>query len=505
MIKRNHNINDKRVSAFTYPFIIIGFFLCSLLHAQELEIPTISEKAYKLALSLKLDNCESLIDSSNLPFDIYIKHYSKAIRAMANDEKNLFKAFENYHDDAYDMISDMDKNSPYRAFYLAEMLLQSTIVRLKYKEEWSAILSMRKAYSHIILNTEKYPKFLPNRKTFGLLHVIIGSVPIKYQWALSFLGFDGEVQQGVNELSELAYSDNLFSTEGKLLLALIQSYILQNTDEAVKTVQPVYEKHENNLLFGYLYASLLIKNSESDKALYVINSALSYKTDEHETLAILEYLKAEVLLQKGNYSSSISWYNHFIKNQSGENFIKDSYYKIAMNYLLLGKKERTMEYLELTQNNGSTYSDIDKYAHKQSQNKELPNPSILQMRYAFDGGYYEQVDKIIEKVGDFTFATKKDEVEFNYRKARFYHKTDKTAMAIALYKVTINSVSNEGWYFAPNSALQLGYIYKLQDDKESAKKYFELAMSYKNYEYKYSIDNKAKSGLESLNSNHLNE
>ena len=119
--------------------------------------------------------------------------------------------------------------------------------------------------------------------------------------------------------------------------------------------------------------------------------------------------------------------------------------------------------------------------------------------------YYDKVEKIIDKVGDFHFPTQKDEVEFNYRKARFYHKTNKIAMAIALYKVTVNAVSDEEWYFGPNSALQLGYIYKAQGDIESAAKYFNMAIEHKNHEYKYSIDNKAKSGLESLKTIDSNE
>lgn len=495
---------NKRVSGFTYPFIIAAIFISSFAIGQD-SINAVSSSAYKNLLSLKLDNTDLLLDSSSLPFDTYIKHYSKAIRAIANDNKQLFDKFEDFHSQAYDIISEIDKSSPYRQFYLAELMLQSTIVHLKYEEEWNAVLDMRKAYSLINSNVEQFPEFLPNNKTLGLLHIIIGSVPSKYQWALSFLGFSGEVWQGVKELKQVANSGHMFNTEANIILAMANSYILQNVLEASNILQVYYEQDKNNLLFGYLYASILIKNSQSDLALNVINQALLLQTEEHIELPILGYLKAEILLQKGNYSSSISWYEHFIKKQHGESFIKDAYYKIAMNHLLLGNKDKVAEYLKLVQNNGNLSSDIDKYANKQSKSEVLPNPTILEMRYKLDGGYYENVEKIIDKVGDFNFATQKDQVEFNYRKARYYHKTNKISMAIALYKVTINAVSDEQWYFGPNSALQLGYIYKDLEDNESAAKYFKLAMEYKNHEYKYSIDNKAKSGLESLQTTISNE
>jgi hypothetical protein len=56
------------------------------------------------------------------------------------------------------------------------------------------------------------------------------------------------------------------------------------------------------------------------------------------------------------------------------------------------------------------------------------------------------------------------------------------------------------WYFAPNSALQLGYIAQASHDYPTAKKYFEMALAYKKHEYKNSIDGKAKSALEQLRS-----
>ena len=79
-----------------------------------------------------------------------------------------------------------------------------------------------------------------------------------------------------------------------------------------------------------------------------------------------------------------------------------------------------------------------------------------------------------------------------------YDKTGKTLQAIGLYKNTILESGDKGWYFAPNSALQLGYYYETGDNLQKAKEYFELALSYKNHPYKNSIDNKAKAALARL-------
>jgi tetratricopeptide (TPR) repeat protein len=96
------------------------------------------------------------------------------------------------------------------------------------------------------------------------------------------------------------------------------------------------------------------------------------------------------------------------------------------------------------------------------------------------------------------FFTKREKLEYLYRSARLYHKAGQVNEGITYYLKTIELSKDENYYFAPNSALQLGYIYLSRVEKEEAKKYFQLALSYKNYEYKNSIDNKAKAALNEL-------
>ncbi|HEY8401534.1 MAG TPA: hypothetical protein VIK89_09745, partial [Cytophagaceae bacterium] len=81
---------------------------------------------------------------------------------------------------------------------------------------------------------------------------------------------------------------------------------------------------------------------------------------------------------------------------------------------------------------------------------------------------------------------------------RLHHKVGSINDAIDYYLKTIELSPPDTYYFAPNAALQLGYIYKRKSDKENARKYFQKALTYKNYEYKNSIDNKAKAALNEL-------
>ena len=491
---------NKRVNVNVYPFFILVFtLLISFQTTAQNDFDKKSEEAYNLVLQFELDKSDLLTDSSSTPSLLYVRHLSKAIRAIINENDSVIDDFENFHDYSYDIIDKKSKESPYTGFYLAEMKLQSAIINIKYNEEWSALINLRKAYYLIHDNVELYPDFLPNYKTLGILHVLIGSIPSKYQWALSIFGFEGKVDQGLNDLDKLIINNSIFSTETMAISAFIQSFILQNSDKAVSLFEKIIAITPENPLFNYLYASLLVKNSKSELALNVINESLVPSDQNNiQVIPMVNYLKAEIFMQKGNYSSAISWYKHFVKYQQGTTFIKDSYYKIALCYLMSGNETKANEFVEYAKVNGSTFTEADKYAERQIDENEFPNVSILRLRYATDGGYYENAEQLITQMANFNFASKLDEVEFNYRSARFYHKTNSIPMAIALYKVTINASENEDWYFAPNSALQLGYIYRDLEDLEMARKYFTLALTYKEHEYKNSIDNKAKTALERM-------
>ncbi len=83
-------------------------------------------------------------------------------------------------------------------------------------------------------------------------------------------------------------------------------------------------------------------------------------------------------------------------------------------------------------------------------------------------------------------------------KARLAHKMGDLEQARLLYIKTIEKAESNHWYFAPNSCLQLGYIYLKLNETEKAKFFFKKTTEYKRHEYKNSIDNKAKIALKSL-------
>jgi len=112
-----------------------------------------------------------------------------------------------------------------------------------------------------------------------------------------------------------------------------------------------------------------------------------------------------------------------------------------------------------------------------------------------DGGYFEKANHILESLGPEDVPSQRDQVEYNYRKARLAHKLNDLETATKYYKQSITLSGDQPWYYAPNACLQLGYLAWDQGDAVLARDYFNQALSYNKHEYKNSIDSKAKSAI----------
>jgi len=89
-------------------------------------------------------------------------------------------------------------------------------------------------------------------------------------------------------------------------------------------------------------------------------------------------------------------------------------------------------------------------------------------------------------------------LELIYRQGRIFDETGDTVHAIERYMVTLNRGEDEPYYYAANAALNLGMIYEAKGNYPLAKQYFIECLKMDDHEYKNSLGQKAKAGLERL-------
>lgn len=453
--------------------------------------------AYTSSINLKIDESRDKLSNYENKSHyglIYLQNLNDAVEIFITENEQAFEIYLDQTDQYLETLENAP-SSPFKGFYISEIKIRKTFLHLKFGEELSGAWTFRQAYRTIMKNMDQYPDFVYNYKTAGLTHVIIGSVPEKHKWLLSLFGFKGSIRMGLEELQLFSNTDTPFTLESDVLLAFIFSYLMDNNNAAIQVFNSYQDEVYSNLLMNYAYSSVLIKDSKSEEALGILGN---FKiTQDQIPFPFRDYQIANILLQKGEYSGSIKFFKQFLNEHSGMNYIKDANYKIGLNYWLLDDHESAQEYFELAKITGLTLMETDKYASR-AIGKNISNTDILKIRMLTDGGYYRKAWQIVNNISENSFSSKIDNVEFIYRKARLYDKSGEIENAVQLYERTIQDSKEESWYFAPNSALQLGYYYKSISEPEKAREYFKLALSYRNHPYKNSIDNKAKAAMSGL-------
>lgn len=436
------------------------------------------------------------IPKAETPQQIYVASLADILELLITENEVSFEKYEDRWSDRIDKLEDIDPITADALFALAELRLQWAFTYLKFGHEVDAAWNIRQAYLQVQKCKEKFPDFVPVKKTSGVLEVMLGSIPEKYQWIISMFGMEGSVEKGLRELESLKDAGSDLSFETALIYHLTQGFILQQTAPAAGGLAQLITQYPDQRLLLFLGGCVAIKNSESEKALGYFKTL--HENQNGLLIAYADYQTGEVYLHKGEYKLSIEHYQKFLSHYTGSNYVKDAHYKIGICYWLQGKSKDARKYFTKATTAGNESTEADRYAARSLAEKTDPNIKLSKIRYATDGGYYTQAEAIITSVTDSDIPSKKEKTEFVYRKARLFHKKNALTDAKQNYLQTITEAGEEPWYFAPNACLQLGYIFMDENNSAEAKKYFSKAITYKKHEYKNSIDSKAKSGLARL-------
>jgi tetratricopeptide (TPR) repeat protein len=464
------------------------------------------QKAYFEIQKLRLPAARKLIDSERKeqednPLVHYLDNYADLHYLLISEDKVAYKSLLSLEGKRLDAISEMSDKSPYKRFLLAEIRLHWAFAKLKFGDQVSGSWEIIKAYKLLEENRKKFPDFTPTLKSLGLLHVLIGSIPENYAWVSKILGLRGNIQLGIKELRIVQKEAPFFSQEAELIDLLLHAYTLKLSPEQQKRIREWPGEQPDNLLLHFFATTVLMKEGRSEEALTKLNAAPEGAA--YIEFPFLKYLRGEIELQRGNYNEAVEQYLVFQKQYRGFNYLKDTYLKLFMCYWLRGEDAKANTFMKKVHASGELIVEADQLAERTAkeylEGKIGPRQKLLyQARYAADGGYLTKALIIMQNASETTFVSIPEKAEFNYRKGRILQKTGDITAAIPYYERCLQITRSEGQGFGASSALQLGNIFYDKGEKQKAAEYFKKAMLFKKYEYKNSIDNKARAALTEL-------
>jgi len=491
-------------------FLFNAFCFIPFLLAAQLDFNRNCIIGYQNILALQFQEASKVLaleqveHPSNLT-PVYLSNYIDFLETFIKEEQPSFEKFRKDVDRRFQILEKADRHSPYYHYFLGSLHIQSAILKTKFGEYRSAAIEYSQAYRELRENKKLFPDFLPQDAGIGLVHVLAGIVPDNYSWLVKLFGMEGDIQLGLSEISRVAeYSGNdevnkIFRLEALFYLSFIDISLGKDTERAMRILrnferQNVSFPEPSNPLLVFAKVAILSKAHRNQEVLSTLE--LYQTSTPNFRFCYLDYLTGLAKLNQLDPSAD-RYFIKFLKDFRGRNYIKSAFQKLAWCFLLKGDKSKYQEYIGKVLNRGNLFVDGDKQAYREAQSKQVPNIILLKARLLFDGGYndkalHELLDNTIKEI----VTSSRDLLEYHYRLGRIYQESGDIVKALSYYEKTVQEGSNLPYYFAANAAFQSGLIYEQKKDFNHAEKYFRICLSMDYPEYKTSLDQKAKAGLQ---------
>ena len=484
------------VFIFSVKFCFADFDMNSNMRQAYSHIMTLDfELAQKILTQEKISNNRNGIIFLN-------ENYIDFLTILIGEDVNHYNHSKSNKNKRLNALKKLNPNSPYYLYSQAEIYIQWAFARIKFKEYLLASYELQKAYKLLKRNNQLYPDFILNKKSLGLLHVLIGSIPETYDWILNIVGVEGGVNMGFSELyGVLTYSENtdeyeIYISEVLFLLSFLEMN-MKNDKEAFRLLLNKIENCcLNNNLLVFCAARLSNKIGDNDKTIQILENRNFSKTQYH--FYYLDYLYAMSKLYSLEYNDAKDYFLRFIALFKGTNYIKSAYHKLSLIAFLQNDLDTKDYYQELSLINGEHLIDEDKQAEEDVKNNTPLNIQLLKSRLLFDGGYYSLALRHLKEITFSNIESNKDFcLEYYYRIARINQKLKDTNVIEYFSKVLMfENLSN--LYYHPMSTLQIGIEYEKRGENDKAVIFYKKTLNYSSFNYENGIKKSAKSGIDRI-------
>ncbi len=461
-----------------------------------------AQDAYQLVINLRLDEAEEALNNLKLaePDNLIVYHiedYVDFFKVFITEDKKLFKKLEKNKNRRLRKIRSGQKNSPYYLYSQAEINLHWALLRIKFGEYLSAFNEVSDAYQLLKKNDSKFPDFIANKKSLGILHSIVGSVPDKYRWGVKLIGkIDGSIPQGKKEIeSVLAYAeknDFTFREETEIMYAFLLLHLSNQGELAWEVISKSRLDPTKNPLGCFVQANIALHAGKSKEAEAILRKRPYGK--KFFDLPYLHYMMGLTKLYRLDAGAEDDFLK-FLKYQKGDSYIKEAYQKLAWNALIHGENDQYKHYMALCKTKGNKRQEGDEAAYDDAMRGEMPDVRLLKARMLFDGGYYRKAHGLLEGLKTEDFSNDDLQLEFLYRSARVSQKLGWYTESIVRYLDVLEEKDQTSSYYPCNAALQIGIIYEELGNIKKAREYFKKTLKIKPSEYRTALHGKAKAGL----------
>lgn len=488
----------------TQLLIVTSFLLStnSLYAIGNFEFTPLARRAYEKTVALKFDEATDLIaqlrrDEPNNLIIVYIENHLECIKIFISEDKTEYDKYVPNEKKRLNILRNGDPQSPYYLFTQSQVQLLWAMNKVKFGSYLDALNATSAAYEMLEKNQKKFPSFIANKMTLGVLHAVVGTIPDKYKWGTKLVfGMNGTIQQGQAEIEEvISYAKNndfVFESEVMVMYAFLMLHLNNKSESAWNIINNGKLKPRENMLHCFALANVAMRTGRNDKAIEVLQNRPAAKG--YMTVYFLDYMLGLAKLYRGD-SDADQYLKKYVYYFKGRNYLKEGFQRIAWFELLRNNYEGYKIFIAETLKVGRADIGGDKNAMKEARSGIAPDAFILRGRLYFDGGYYQKAYDYLKTKKESDFSHLSHQIEYNYRMGRILQMLKKPNDAIQYYDRAIQTGKQTSYYYASASALQLGIIYEEYKNYTKARQFFNYCLALNPDDYSDSLHASAKAGL----------
>lgn len=483
-------------------FLLFFFFYSSAWANDYIKFDVQHKNIYQQIIQLDLGNAQSRLNQmSNENFArLLLEDYIDFFQLFIYERDSDYNRLEKNRKKRLNLIESSKLKEEWKLFLYSEIQLHWSLIYLKWEKNFLAFNCVREAYRKLENCQATYPDFIYSKKSLGILHTLLSTIPEELEWTSNLFGLNGDLKNGKEELKQFIHyaitDQDIFLSEAEAAYCFIISYIDNNPQEAENYWIKRMKKNTYSPLETMIETKLRIKAGHCREALRLLNLK---SIDQKNHLPYLYFLSGLLKLQFLDYEAESDFIN-YLRLCGGKNYVKETYQKLSWISYFKGMEDKYNYYLNQVKKMGVSITDEDQQALKEAEYGQKPDVILLKSRLLCDGQSYQRAYRLLFKHLEEYYASPL-KIEAAYRMGRICQLNGEKTQAISFYRDAIESQNfNPGYsHLKGFSALNIGIIKEEIGEKSEACHYYQFALDVKPSQYKRSLHQKAKAGQMRLN------
>jgi tetratricopeptide (TPR) repeat protein len=387
-------------------------------------------------------------------------------------------------------------------YFLAETSFELAVAQGRAKNFIKAALSLNRGRSLYKEALRLNPQLYDAYKGMGLFDFFTSLVPGSFKWITQTLGYEGDRDKGLKDLSIAASSSVYSKDDAKFYAAMIQMLFYKNFERAEKEFQPLLAQHPQSPLLNYGLGLVFLQQKKIDSAqTHFQVAAAEMQINPDNALSWYAAIRiADIFYRQNNYAAAQKNYLLYQQYSSLEVYTAQVNYRLGVCSEILGNRDEAVHYYKLATSDNE--SSDEAYAKRQARER-LMRPmtdvqkKILIGRNFFDAGRYAESLAALEPLLKEQLSAD-DAGELHYRLGRTYHEMKRYADATREYQAAYQTKPDRERMFQPYARFNLAKLYVETGQPDLAEIEFEKAGRYTAYDYERGLKRDVELELEKI-------